>query len=91
MFHPPLPPQEGDFILLCGCRERTDTHTVFYLAVSLQNSSPPFPMLQSVVQQHDCEDPSNKPYWYGSLIFLDSAFILADFSDSFLPFSAFCC
>lgn len=75
MFHLPLPPQEGDFILLCGRRERTDTHTVFHLAVSFQNSSLLFPMLQAVVQQQDCEDPSSKPYWYGSLVFLDSAFI----------------
>lgn len=34
--------------------------------------------------------PSNRPYWYGSVGFLDSAFILADFSDSILQLSAIC-
>lgn len=35
--------------------------------------------------------PSNRPYWYGSVGFLDSAFILADFSDSILQLSAILC
>lgn len=34
--------------------------------------------------------PSNRPYWYGSVGFLDSAFILADFFDSILQLSAIC-
>lgn len=35
--------------------------------------------------------PRNRPYGYGSVGFLDSAFILADFSDSILQLSAILC
>lgn len=69
---------------------RTDRNTYHILFGDVPIEFPTIFSL-SVVQQQGQEDPNHKPHWYGSLICLDSAFILADVSESFLQFSAFCC
>lgn len=69
--------------------EKERLHSLYFIWRDPDNSSFAFPMLQPVVKQYDQDDPSNKPYWYGSLIFFDSAFILADFSNSFFAVFSF--
>ena len=66
------------------------THRVVFGAV-LMGLRAAFPEPRSVLQPQGSAGPGHKPNGYGSLIRLDSAFSLADFSDSFLQFSAFCC
>lgn len=87
MFRKLLTPQKGASVSCQILRKGTQIHCI--LLDVLTELLAPLSMLQSVVTQQDRDDPSHKPYWYGSLICLDSAFILPDYSDSIFAVFSF--